>query len=211
VDIRNPESDGSGEYVCGLARFIGHLRRNHQPMMLTLVCPSMDDNCRHTIGTEWRTANHLHMQDEHPGCKYRQKSLPDFNMHHWHGSTFYREERFWLDPEWLYERMIDTLSATRPNQKEGGWHTSYIALVLEQIEIYGIFGVTSGNVQQWVVEIYVVLLRRVTRQDSQHEVIGPWKWADAGHQANCYLVDPQGRTDPYHRLQRLALCHWHPY
>jgi hypothetical protein len=139
-------------------------------MLLMLACPSMDVNCRHTIGTEWRTANHMHMRDKHPGCKYRQRAFPELNMHHWHGSTFYRGERFWLDPEWLYERMTETLSATRPNQKGGDWHTkqSYIILVLEQIGIYGIFGVMSGNVQQWVVpkEIYEVLQRCVTRQDS---------------------------------------------
>jgi hypothetical protein len=126
-------------------------------------------------------SHHRDGVEESESCTYEKQTpqVRDFNLYQWYGCAYYRGERFWLDPEWLYERMMETLNATRPNQRGGGWHTkqSYIALVLEQIGIYRIFGETSGNVQQWLVpkEIYEALQRRVTRLDDQNEVIGPWK------------------------------------
>jgi hypothetical protein len=85
--------------------------------------------------------------------------------------------------------MAETLCGARANQKGGGWHTkqSYIALVLEQIGAYGLFGETSGNVRQWIVhkEIYETLQRLVLKLDDQRKIIGPWKWAKVERKANC--------------------------
>jgi hypothetical protein len=172
-----------------LARFIAHIRRTHQPFMLKIACPSMDGQCKHSVGIEWRKTNHEHMRTKHPECEHREKNFPDFDMDAWKGSVFYRGERFWLDPVWLYERIAETLCGARANQKGGGWHTkqSYIALVLEQIGAYGLFGETSGNARQWFVprEIYETLQRRVLKLDDRHEIIEPWKWAKVERKANC--------------------------
>jgi hypothetical protein len=63
----------------------------------------------------------------------------------------------------LTSEVYETLNVTRCNQKGGGRHTkqSYIAMVLEQIEIYGIFGEASANFKQWMVPkvIYEALER----------------------------------------------------
>jgi hypothetical protein len=90
VDIRTPQPDGpGGRYMCGceaqttertLARFIAHIRRTHQLFMLKIACPSMNGQCRHSIGTEWRKTNHEHMRTMHLDCEYREKDFPDFDM-----------------------------------------------------------------------------------------------------------------------------------